>query len=341
MTTGQLARLCRRVATSINAGLDDLVIWEKEVRRAKHSQRTQWLQMERSLNQGNSVAESMEEADQLFPPLVCELVNVGERAGRQGDVFTNLANHYDNLIKMRRTFLAGIIWPALELAASICIVGGLILILGWISQMNQGAKPIDFFGLGLGTTGNFVLYCFGVLAMLSMIGIPTLGIFKGWFGSKPMEVALKIPVVGQCVQTLALSRMAWSLGMAVDSGMDAIQSLGLSLRSTQNAYYIQHQSQVQEAIREGHPIHVALEQTSAFPSDFLMTLENGEISGQLTESMDRLSNEYRKKSEVMMQLLAVVGGFVAMGMVAAVIIVAIFYMFFSFVMPAYQIPESF
>lgn len=320
------AKLCRRVGTSLEAGLDARTIWSSETRRAIGVSKSAYETVEKRVTDGSSLAEALRAADGYFPPLMCEMVETGEYSGRLGNVFHQLADHYENLVKLRRSFLQGISWPLFELIASIFIIGGLILILGIISDMH-GGQGIDPFGMGLGTFGNMTLYCFMVFVAAAIVITPIVALARGWLGSAPIRIAHRIPLLGTTIQVLSLSRMAWSLGMAIDAGMDAIKSMRLSLMATQNPLYMEQVQPISDSISQGHEMHVALQSTEVFPTDFVTTLENGELTGQVTESMARLSSEYRAKAEHLFRAISMIGGVLVMMMVFAVIITAIFALF--------------
>ena len=105
-----------------------------------------------------------------FPPLMHDLIKIGEQTGKFDQVLLRLAEHFDHLLDLRRIFLAGIIWPAIQLFMAIGVIGLLILIMGYIPQ--DPNQPFDLVGFGLrGPQGlaiylMFVAAIFFVLAML-------------------------------------------------------------------------------------------------------------------------------------------------------------------------------
>ena len=75
----------------------------------------------------------------------------------------------------------------------------------------------------------------------------------------------------------------------------------------------------------------ALRSTGEYPSDFVDAIEVGEDTGQLSESMDRLSRQYEDKAKAALSALAVLAGFAVWGLVALFIIVLIFRIAFWYV----------
>lgn len=318
----------RRLATSIDTGIDARTMWQREVNYAAPAAKAGMNQLFRAICDGDTVAASMRHCG-LFPPLVYEMVKVGEKSGHLEIVFQQLSEHYENLIQLRRTFLTGIAWPSIEFFAAVVIFGLLILALGW-AAMVTGSEPIDIFGLGLSPTGNFILYSFAIVLLLGGGAAFIHGTFRGWFGELPMKIAFRVPVLGSTIQNLALSRMAWSLGMAHNAGMDALETMSLGLRSTQIHYFMRHEQKVNEYLRAGNEMAVALRTTNAFPDEFIETLATGELTGQVTETMDRLSIDFRDRAKNQFRILAMIGGFLVMAFVAAILIFLIFYLFINF-----------
>lgn len=332
----QLERLCRSLAIGVDAGLDDRAIWRRESERGPTAHRARLSGVVRRLDRGEPVAESIaSEAGDYFPGLFIEMVRMGERSGRQAAVFRRLADHYDHLVKLRRSFLQMITWPALELGAAIVVIGGLILLLGAIATWTR-TEPIDLLGLGFSPIGNFTLFAVTVTMTLGGFALGIYGLLQGWFGPAPLAIAMRIPVLGQSLRLLGLSRFAWAFGMAIDSGMNAEASMKLGLASTQNAYYRSLEPQILDAIRRGEEFHRALRKTEAFPDDLIDVLETGELTGTITESLERLSDDYQERSANLFRTLTVVGGFLVMGMVGVAIAAAVIMLYKRLIIDQYN-----
>jgi len=307
----------------VQAGLDIRTIWQKEAERGSPIHRQQASTVSDRINVGDSVAEAMSACDGYFPQLTCDLVEVGEKTGRMDEVVMGLAAHYEHLLDLRRTFLMGILWPGIQMFAAVCVIGLLIWIMG-ILPTGPSGEPTDILGLGLVGTQGVIIYMFIVGAVAAGIAWLVLAFLRGWFGPKPLELAMQVPVIGGCMQTSALSRLAWTLSLALDSGMDARRSIKLAVRSTQNAYYTSQMNTVDSQIEQGKEFHTVLRSTGLFPDDFLSSLETAEISGTHGESLARLANDYRDRAKTAAKALTIAASFVVWGMVAVIIVLLIF-----------------
>jgi len=317
-----LSQLCRRLAISTDAGLDIRRIWDREARGRSWIDRKYFEQISEGVSAGDSLHDSLSRTGPYFPRLFREMVEVGEKTGSLAEVFRKLADHYEQRLQTRRTFLSSITGPMLQLAAALTVVGLLILIMGTLAQ--SGGQPIDLLGFGLiGTQGLIIYLGFLALVAAAIAGV-LFAISRGLAWTRPLQhLFLRIPFVGGALRTIALARMAWTLHLTMNVDMDLRGVLPLALRSTGNDYYARLGDEV-VAVLAGNEIHEALRRTGAFPEEFLETLEVGEVSGQLVESMGRLSRQYDERAQAAIATLSTIAGFGVWAMVAIVIIILIF-----------------
>ena len=326
--TRTLAHLLRRVAMALRAGVDARTIWTKESQQGTPVHRGQVAQVRDRLLAGDSLAEALAGCRGYFPTLACDLVEVGERTGRLDEVLTLLAEHYEHLLELRRTFLIGIAWPAIQLFAAIMIIGLLIWVSGALGGMSAGGKPLDLLGFGLVGTGGLIKYLVGVGLLAGGVTWLVLALLRGYLGTRPLQWVMQVPVIGGCLKTSALSRFAWTLSLTLDAGLDALRALRLSLRSTQNVYYTSHGEAAERVISAGGEFHEALRATGVFPEDFLTSLETAEVAGTPGETLQRLATEYRERAKTAARILAVAAAFATWIAVAGLLIWLIFRIFF-------------
>ena len=175
------------------------------------------------------------------------------------------------------------------------VVGLLIWLGGFIGQ--AAGAPIDFLGFGLVGDRGLAIY----LAILAVAGallfILILAASRGLIFIRPLQRAiLRVPVLGPALQTLALSRLAWSMHLTMNAGMELRKSLRLSLRNTGSARYIDATEKIDATIADGNSIYESFYEAGCFPPDFLDSVEVGEHSGKLVESMAHLSRQYQEQA---------------------------------------------
>ena len=321
-----MAKLFHRLATSYSAGIDLLSIYNDETKISNGIYRSKSKQIRDRLADGDSLTESMTGADGYFPDLALAVVRAGEKSGRLEDSFARLSKHYENLVKFRSKFLTAIAWPTFELLASVGLIGLLILIMHWVMVDIGGIDPIDWFGMG-STTGNFLLYCGVVLAIAAMVFLVIYGSLKGWYGSLPMRIARRVPLLGKTIEDLALARFAWAMSATENAGMDVLEIGKLSLDATENYYYKKVIPEVLYDLRKGNSFAETFGATEAFPDELLISISNGERAGKLAETMQHASVEFQERAESNLQIISKIGFMLMMGFVAIVIGVTVIMLF--------------
>lgn len=318
ISQSQMAKLFRRLATSYHAGIDIRTILKKETEIGSTAYRLKSKVVADQVAAGSSLAEAMEGTNGYFPELAISVVHAGERGGRLEDSFSRLSDHYSNLVEFRNRMLMSLAWPAFELALAILLVG-LFMVLGDNIYRMLEFEPIDWLWMG-STTGNVIAYFVLVTLLLTGITVLVIGTTKGWFGSLPMRIARRIPLIGNTIEALALSRFAWTMAVAENAGMNPIEMAQLSLRSTENYYYKQHEPKVSRQLQQGQRFYKTLKSTGVFPEDLLTYVDNGETAGELAEAMHRASELYQARADMNLKLIGTIGFVLMLLFVGAVVL---------------------
>ena len=287
-----LATFCRSLGTMLHSGVNILKAFQVAGGKSTYPRLKQISEeIVDELRKGSDVSTAMSNQGEAFPELMVDMVRVADQTGSLPEVLHALAEHYDNLVRLRRTFLSAIAFPILQLVAAIFIVALLIWILGMIAS-NSGDKPFDVLGLGLtGTLGALTWLggCFGTaLAGLFLY----LFLVRGLKGRTFVHSALlRIPVIGGCLRSFAMARFT---------------------------------PMVTAMITEGEDLSFALDATHLFPRDYLELVRVGEATGTVPETLERLSPQLEDQARRSLSAMTAVLAWVIWGMVASVIIFFIF-----------------
>ncbi len=331
LTSKGLADLCHRLGVALSAGIDLRKAWQRETDAAPKRYRDAFSQVQRGINRGISLEASLSKTRKIFPPLFLEMVGVGERTGQTAEVLRKLADHYQMRHRMAMTFLGLLAWPMIQLTAALFIIGFLIWILGALGTTDLQGKPSDVLGLGLVGNAGVVAYALLVGACVVALSLFVAAARRGAFWFRPLQRAItKLPGIGTAIQKIGLARVSWSLHLLLNVEMDLRQVVPLVLRSTGNDFYIRHTDPMVADIAAGKPLYLAFANSAAFPPPFLDALTVAEESGQISESMARLTKQYESEAESAMTLLALLAGFAVWGLVATSIIFLIIRLFMVF-----------
>ena len=336
ISLGALARLCRRLATSLAAGVDVRNVCAREAEHATGlAARPVFRRISDAVHRGDSFSEAVAAAGEYFPTLFRQMTAVGEKTGHLAEISARLAEHYDEQIRMRRMFLVAISWPMVELVIAVTVIGLLI----WIVGIIGGRAEMEIDPLGLGLVGNrglaiYVTFIAGVAATIAFV---VHAIRRGAVWTGPVQkAALRIPVLGKALETICLARVAWAMHLTMGVGMEVRQAIQLSLNSARNARYTEHIPLIKDAITDGSSLFEAFQLAGDYPTEFLDTIRVGEQSGNLAESMALLSRQFHERADAALKVLTMLAGMAVWCVIAAIIILVIFRLFSFYIGTIYD-----
>jgi type IV pilus assembly protein PilC len=113
--------------------------------------------------------------------------------------------------------------------------------------------------------------------------------------------------------------------MCTEAGLRAEKTLHYCFRATSNAAFMSCESRAIEVVKRGREMTEAIVASRApFPDEFKEMILMGEETGNMSEVMERLANRYREESERRLKNAAQITSYCIYGMVAILIIIAIF-----------------
>jgi type II secretory pathway component PulF len=319
-----LAPLCRRMSTQLAAGVDVRRAWQREAEIAQSTNRRPLRKISAAIDRGDSMAEAINATGEFFPALFRELVDVGEQGGQTAEVFRQLGGHYDHLLELRRNFRSAITWPVIQFSFALTVVGLLIWVMGLLAG-KDGKPAFDMLGLGLYGTSGLIKYCTFLGCIAAAAGFMWYAVRKGVLWTRPLQsLLMRTPKLGHALETLSMSRLCWSLYVTFESGMDLRRALDLALRSTRNFQYSSQFDAIWQSIRGGNTLHEALEGTRVFPREFLDSIEVGERSGRMSQTLSLLSEQYQEEARLALKMLTQIAGFAVWVLVAILVVSLIF-----------------
>ena len=315
----ELAGFCRRLGTGLEAGVDVRKLLSREAERATGHQRQTLEHVAERIGQGETTEAAIRDTQDAFPRLFHDLVHVGEQTGKLDMILLRLADHYEHMQTLQRIFLAGITWPMIQLAMAIGVIGLMILFLGMVEP--DPDFPIRSIAFGLYGVNGLLIF----LGTLAGLGVAVWVLISSWRRGRLgaaviLPLFYRIPGLGNCLQTMALGRMAWTLSLTTDTPMDVFDAIHSSLNSTGTSVYTRLEPAIRDQLMAGAPIHTAFRATRAFPNDFVDAIEIGEEAGRLSESLYKLSERDEEQARAAAKALTVIGSVLVWIAVSAVII---------------------
>ena len=132
--------------------------------------------------------------------------------------------------------------------------------------------------------------------------------------------ALRLPVVGDLVRTINVSRFARTLGTMLQSGVPMLRALDTAKQIVGNVLIREAIEDAKKAVTEGESLAQTLKKSGHFPPTMIHMVAVGEKAGQLEQMLERVAATYESDVDTRLGrftalleplMLVVMGGAVA------------------------------
>jgi type II secretory pathway component PulF len=252
-----------------------------------------------SINAGSSLSAAFERHPSVFDTLYVSIVRAGETSGSLDRVLADLAVFLEWKADLRREVIQAMIYPLMVFGA----ITGLIILLATVvfpqfaSILNQSKGPIPLPTQILFFLSTVFRIYWWVLAGLFIGAVAS---FWMWLRTPNGRVTwdaikLKIPVVGNLVRDIALSRFCHFFQILFSAGVDISETLTIVEMLIGNAVLADATRTVRNEIRAGNSLSASLADTGRFPTMVIRMFSIGEASGQLVGSLQKTCRYYDKE----------------------------------------------
>jgi type II secretory pathway component PulF len=277
------------------------------------------------LAKGESLEDAFEDHQNRFPPLFLELVAVGEQTGRLEDTFRELESYYESTLTIQRNFRSQMMYPAIQFVVAVLVIAALIFVLGMLASSGK-AVTTDPLGLGFSGTGGAIMFmaiAFGIVG--GILFAMKLSANNVKWRARMEGMLMWLPGWGPALLSLALQRFCVALRMCVEAGLRAEKTIHYCFRATSNSAFTSREAGAQQVVKKGGELNEAILASGApFPDEFREMVLMGDETGNMSEVMERLAERYREESERRLRSAAQMTSYCIYGLVALMIILAIF-----------------
>lgn len=326
MPTRVLADLFGRLAIAVGAGIDLRRAWTAETERLPGRWRPAMEKVAQSLSAGDGLAASLRAAAGAFPAVVCSIVEVGDRTGREPEVFRSLATTLSESDRAARQLRAALVKPTIQLLAAAAAVGVLIVASGSIGDLD--GRPVDILGLGLKGAAGLVRYLtlLAVLLGITLAAVPLAA--RSWRDRGIVRrLAAWLPGIGPAL--VAAEAAAWcrAAAMAGHAGLDAGRLVELAAGAAPGLRI--SAAEIESRLRAGDTLDAALAASGRLPKRVIEAVGVGELTGTTPETLDRLVPQLEDEARAGLAAAVTLAGWAAWATVALLVALVVV-RFFSF-----------
>ncbi|MGB3413173.1 MAG: type II secretion system F family protein [Microbacteriaceae bacterium] len=250
---------------------------------------------------GISFSTALSRQPKIYPPLMVQLVKVGEAGGFLDTALISISDNLEADLKLRDKIKSAMTYPIVVLI--VALLGGL-LILTFVVPQFEGMYA------GLGGELPVPTQVLVVLSRTAIYWVPTSfavivgGIF--WYrrnkDREPVRkvvdtIKLRVPVFGKLFNKVAIARFSRSMALLLRAGVPILQSISLVKKVSNNWQIEQALDRVEESVSNGRSFAAPLLQDKTFPPMLSRMVAVGEDSGSMDAMLESLAEFYDREVE--------------------------------------------
>lgn len=326
--TKSLAIFSKQMASLINAGLPLMrtltILIEQTDDKAL---RSALISAQADVEGGLAFSAALGKQPRVFPPLMINLVRVGETGGFLGESLNSVAKTYQSESELQDKIRSATTYPVIVLCIAIVAVIGMVTFIvpifeGMFKSLG-GQLPLP--------TQILVTLSHNMVWILPLLIIACAAAWIWWVRNRHSERVrrvvdpwkLRMPIFGKLVTKIAVARFARNLSMMLKAGVPLLQALTIVGQASNNIAIEEAIRDVQESVRQGKSFAAPLAKAGVFPAMVPQMVSVGEESGTLAEMLESIAEFYEGEvaasteqlTSTIEPLLLVVLGVVIGGMV--------------------------
>ncbi|MBU1702118.1 MAG: type II secretion system F family protein [Candidatus Eisenbacteria bacterium] len=325
-----LAIFARQFATMIDAGLPLVQCLDILTKQTQNKELANIIgQVQRDVEGGNTLAESMGHHTNAFDSLFVNMVEAGEAGGILDIILDRLATYTEKSVALKRKVKSALTYPAVVFSVAI---GATVFMLLFI--IPTFAKVFTEFGGKLPAPTQVVIsmsnflkgYWWLLLAMIAGVIFGFKRTYKIPAGRLRIDtILLKLPIFGSLLIKASVARFTRTLGTMISSGVPILTALDITARTAGNMLVEKTILATRGSIREGETIAQPLRQSKIFPPMVVQMIAVGEETGALDDMLRKIADFYDEEvntavdtlTSIIEPIMIVFMGLVVGGMVVA------------------------
>ena len=298
----------RQFSTMIDAGLplvQGLTILSEQSENKTF--KTVLKEITKDVEGGSTLAEAMGKHPKVFDELFVNLVAAGEVGGILDTILRRLADYIEKAEKLKKRIKGAMTYPLVVMAIAIIVIAViLIFVIPVFEDMFKG------FGAALPAPTQLVVnmsrfikgnFHFIIIALaLGIFGLRQYRNSKQ--GRKTTDsLLLKLPIFGDLLKKVAVSRFTRTLGTMIQSGVPILDSLEIVAKTSGNVILEEIIYEVRGSIAEGQTIAEPLSETDIFPGMVVQMISVGEATGALDTMLGKIADFYDDEVDAAVEAL--------------------------------------
>ena len=285
------------------------------------------------LRRGNQLSAALSKHPEIFSPIYCRLLGVGEQTGSLEAILRQIADYMETEVTRSKSIKNALRYPITAFIVAIVVVGALItFVLPAFSNLysSLGAELPTLTKMLISVTGNIRSYGIYILLAALIIAGLTFAYMKTPDGRyKWHKLLLKLPLIGRANHLNELARCCRSISLLFRAGLPLTEIIPLVVQSSNNKVMAKALVDVQQDMLKGEGLSQPMAKNELFLPLMVQMVKVGEETGKLDSTLLSVAQNYEAEAQdrtrrligliqpAMTLIIGGIVGFIALSMISA------------------------
>lgn len=251
------------------------------------------------VNEGISLAQALGDYPKVFNNVYINMVEAGEQSGTLEIVLLRLADFSEAQSTLKSRIKGAITYPVIMM-----VIGAAMFAMIFTVVIPKITKIFKSMKKTVPLTTQICMWISDFLMnywYVVLITVPTLFyLFLKYINSKKGRIRwdlflLKLPIVGELVMMINVSRFCSTLATLLNSGVPILTSLKIVKNLVSNVHMQAAVDECRSNVQEGASLAIPLERSGFYPPMVTHMIKLGEKSGELEEMLQIVSENYEEQ----------------------------------------------
>ncbi|MGH9940724.1 MAG: type II secretion system F family protein [Pyrinomonadaceae bacterium] len=257
-------------------------------------------QVRQDVEEGATLAAAMARHPRVFDQLFVNMIEAGETGGILDLILQRLSSFIEKVVKLKRDVVSALIYPSAVIVIAVVVVAAIMvfvipqfeaIFMGLLGPGEQLPLPTRI------VTGiSSFLAGWGGLAILLTLVATIIGLrfyYKTPGGRRVIDsLTLKMPLIGNILRKVAISRFSRTLATLLSSGVPILQALDITARTAGNVIIEEAIMKIRTGVESGENFVDPLKATDVFPNMVAQMVGIGEQTGALDAMLGKIADFY-------------------------------------------------
>lgn len=333
-SAADLTMFTRQLATMIGAGIPLLESFEILSQQTMETNKGFGMGLQECADMvrgGMEMSESMSKFPRMFPDIYVNMVKAGEASGQLDIILNRLADFLENSEGLKAEIKSAMTYPIISLLMILGIT--FYLMVGVVPKfetmfISLNAKLPAITVMVLAASKFTTNYWYVIFMLLAAVVVAYKVIMKGRDAQRVRDhIVLKLPVFGQLLQKVSLSRFSRTFGTLLSSGVPLLAALEIVASTAGNIIIEETLLETRDTVKRGESLTTHLQTSWVFPPMVVKMMAIGEKSGALEQLLYKIADFYDAQVHAMVKsLTSLIEPIMlsVMGAVVGTVVIAIF-----------------